>query len=413
MKTGWTGGQYSIYRGIFGAYLLVHFVQLLPWGPELFSNQGALKDGSASPLLHIFPNVLMLIDTPSVIQGFLALAVGSSVLFAIGWHDRIAATMLWYIWACLNGRMPLITNPGMPYVGWMLLAHACLPSAPYLSLAARGRLDPDGGWRMNDGIWSVAWILMAVGYSYSGVTKFGSPSWIDGTALARVLENPLARPGWPRDVLLMLPMSILAGLTYAALALEIAFAPLALFRRLRPWLWLAMLLMHLSLMLVIDFIDLSFGMVILHLFTFDPEWIKPLNPTNIETIFYDGGCGLCHRAVRFVLAEDRAGTAFQFSPLDSDIFRMTVDESKRKALPESIVVQTSDGRLLTRSCAVFHILRRLGGLWRILAIFCRVIPISMWDGVYDIVAAVRIKVFAPPPAACPLMPAHLRNRFRA
>lgn len=413
MKTGWTGGQYSVYRGIFGAYLFVHFLQLLPWGTELFSQQGVLKDGSVSPLLHLFPNVLALIDTPAFVQGLLAFAIGLSVLFALGWHDRTAAVMLWYIWACLHGRMPLISNPGMPYVGWLLLAHACLPSAPFLSLAARGRLDPDGGWRMNDGIWSVAWILMAIGYTYSGVTKLGSPSWVDASALARVLENPLARPGWPRDVLMMLPKSALSAMTFVALALEIGFAPLALFRRLRPWLWLAMLLMHLSLMMVIDFIDLSFGMVILHLFTFDPAWIKPVKPAVAETIFYDGECGLCHRAVRFVLAEDRTGTAFRFAPLESVAYREDIDENERKKLPDSIVVHTLDGRLLTRSSAVFHILLRLGGLWRVLEIIFRIIPTAIWDLMYDGVAAVRKRIFATPPAACPLLPAHLRNRFQA
>ena len=29
--------------------------------------------------------------------------------------------------------------------------------------------------------------------------------------------------------------------------------------------------------------------------------------TPPEVLFYDGGCGLCHRAVRTVLASDRAG----------------------------------------------------------------------------------------------------------
>ena len=54
MRNGWTGGQYSLFRVIFGAYLLVHFAQLIPWGTETFSNAGVLADGSASPLLHAF-----------------------------------------------------------------------------------------------------------------------------------------------------------------------------------------------------------------------------------------------------------------------------------------------------------------------------------------------------------------------
>lgn len=411
MKSGWTGGQYSVYRFVFGLYLFVHFVELLPWGPELFSKAGVLADGAKSPLLHLFPNMLALFDGPTFVYGFLGVAVALSVLFAIGLWDRIAAVGLWYIIACLHGRMPLIINPGMPYIGWLLLAHACLPSAPYWSWAARGRTDPAGGWKMNDGIWTVAWILMAIGYTYSGITKLSSPSWLDGSALQRVLENPLARPGWPRNVLLSLPSGVLGILTWAALAFEILFAPLALLRSARPWIWLAMLLMHLALMTVIDFADLSFGMVILHFFTFDPAWIRPAHPGPTELIFYDGDCGLCHRSVRFVLAEDRPGTTFRFAPLDSDAFRNQVSENDRKNVPDSIVVKMNDGRLLMRSSAVFHTLQRLGGLWRVIAVVCGLIPRPIRDWMYNCIAAVRKKIFAPPPAACPILPKELRERF--
>src|SRR5438067_1150934 len=263
--------------------------------------------------------------------------------------------------------MPFISSPGLPYAGWLLLAHAFLPPAPYGSWAARGRADPGNGWRMPEGIFLVAWILMALGYTYSGVMKLVSPSWVDGTALARVLDNPLARPGPVRDLLLSLPDWLLHLATWGALLAELSFAPLALTRRLRPWLWGMLLLMHLGLIVVIDFADLSLGMVMLHLFTFDPAWVRPRPATGTDTLFYDGHCGLCHRAVRFVLAEDRTGTAFRFAPLDGDAFRAALPAADRAQLPDSIVVRTAEGAVLTRSAAVRHILQRLGGLWRLFA----------------------------------------------
>src|SRR5262249_20173935 len=159
--------------------------------------------------------------------------------------------------------------------------------------------------------------LMAVGYTYSGYTKVVSPSWINGSAIGLVLNNPLARPGLVRDILLALPAPVLHVVTWGLLGVELSFAPLALSRRLRPWAWMVMLLMHLGLMTVISFADLSMGMVMLHLFTFNPAWIAPLRSAATETIFYDGGCGLCHRTVRFVLSEDASGCTFNFAPLDS------------------------------------------------------------------------------------------------
>jgi len=370
-----------------------------------------LPDGELSPVLRLFPNILASNDAPAFVAALLAFAAVASVLLAIGWHDRIAAVLLWYVWACLYGRNPLISNPGLPYVGWLLLAHALVPRAPYGSLEARGRVDPGGGWSMPAHIWTGAWILMAVGYTYSGLTKLASPSWTDGSAIARVLENPLTRPGFSADALSALPAFMLSAMTYGALALEILFAPLALFARMRPWLWSALLAMHVGLMVLVDFADLSLGMIALHLFTFDPAWLKPKGAGQ-DLVFYDGSCGLCHRFVRFVLAEERSGTAFAFAPLQGESFAAAVPAHARAGLPDSVVVQSADGRLLTRSTAVIRVLERCGGAWRALATVLHWVPAPVRDAAYDGVASLRRILFAQPKDACPLLPRELAARFR-
>ncbi len=403
MRNGWTGGQYSLFRFIFGLYLFVHFAALVPWGPELFSNRGALPEAAASPLLHLFPNVLGVYDTASFVQGLLVVAALLSLFFALSRWDRIAALVLWYVWACLLGRNPLISNPSVPYVGWLLLAHVFLPPAPYGSCAARGRFDSAPFWRMPESVYLAAWALMAVGYSCSGYTKSVSPSWLDGTAFAHILENPLARPGLHREILLALPDVILRLATWAALALC---------KRLRPLVWSGMLAMHLGLLLVIDFADLTFGMVILHLFTFDPAWIRPAGPNISGVIFYDAGCGLCHGVVRFVLAEDREGTRFFIAPLEGETFHSMVPEANRRELPNSLVLRTAGGDLLTRSVVVVHILRRLGGFWWLLGGAAALVPDSGRDWLYDAIARTRRHLFQPPPEVCPVVPDGLRARFR-
>lgn len=410
MKNSWTGGQYSLFRGVFATYLLVHFLQVLPWGTELFSNRGVLPRGADSPLLFLFPNVLALSDSPVTVTVMLTVGAVLTIFFGIGLHDRPAALGLWYIWACLFGRNPLISNPSIPFVGWLLLAHVFVPPAPYGSWAARGRVDPGGGWRMPPALFAAAWIVLALSYTYSGYTKLISPSWRDGTALARVLDNPLARPGRLREMLLALPAWMLHLGTWTSLALELSFAPLALMRRLRPWLWGLMLLMHLSLIALIDFADLSLGMVMIHLFTWDPGWIRPLS-AGTERLFYDGHCGLCQRSVRLILAEDATGSAFRFAPLQGETFQALLSPKERYALPLSLVVQTETGTLLTRSSAVLHILRRLGGAWRLLAGVLVLLPAPVRNALYDAVARVRLHLFAQPAEVCPLMTPQLRARF--
>ncbi|GAC1661816.1 MAG: hypothetical protein NVS9B4_14610 [Candidatus Acidiferrum sp.] len=411
MNNGWTGGQYSLYRSVFGCYLSIHYLFLAAWGPELFSRVGLLPNPWASPLARLFPNILTLWDSPGLVRSLLILAAGLGLFLALGVWDRAAAIMLWYLGACFVGRNPLIANPALPYIGWLLLAHSALPPAPYGSLAARGRSDPRGRWRMTPPIFAVAWVLMSLGYSYSGFMKLSSPSWLDGSALVRVLSNPLARPGWFRDIALTLPPGFLKCATWGALGLELAFGPLALVRRARPWIWSAMLLLHSGLFLLIAFPDLTAGMVILHLFTFDPAWIPAFNAGANEHIFYDGHCGLCQGAVRFVISEDLHGNAFRFAPLQGTTFTSLVPAGERAGLPDSVIVLTTDGRLLPRSAALLHILRRLGGEWRVIAGLVAVVPRPVSDGAYNLVARIRYHIFGRRENSCPIASAELRARF--
>lgn len=262
MSNSWTYGQYSIYRMIFGIYLIIHFAHLLPWGTELFSNEGMLPDGALSPLFHLFPSILLLNDSPFAVLALIITGILSGICLSIGKLDRLAALVGWYILTCLFDRNPLIANPSLPYVGWLLLAHVCIPRPKKCT------------WKMPEGIFLAAWIAMAVGYSYSGYTKLISPSWLDGSAFLHVLQNPLARSNGITEALLHMPDIGIKCLTWGALALELSFAPLSLFKRARPWIWLMLISMHLGLLLTIRFADLSFGMIILHLFTFDPGWLQ-------------------------------------------------------------------------------------------------------------------------------------------
>lgn len=411
MSNGWTGGQYSLLRVSLGLFLALHFAELLPWGREVFSSAGVLPEAGQSPLIHAFPNVLAVWDTPLAVTLLLLTGVAAAFFFAFGKFDRVAALVGWYALACLFGRNPLISNPSLPFLGWMLLAHAAIPVAPYGSLAARGRTDPRGDWSMPPAIFGAAWVVMSVAYTYSGLTKLVSPSWLDGSAFHFLLQNPLARPSWLREVLLSAPPALLEFATWGALALELFFAPLALFRRLRPLAWLAMLAMHFGLIVLIDFAELSLGMVALHLFTFDPAWVRrKLAAAPPDVIFYDGHCGLCHGFVRFVLSEDTGGSAFRFAAQQDTLFAR-IPAAQRAGLPDSIVVQRGNGSLLVRSAAIRLVLQRLGGFWRLLAALLSVVPSFALDFSYDTIATWRHRLFRRVPEACPLLPPDLRARF--
>jgi predicted DCC family thiol-disulfide oxidoreductase YuxK len=109
-------------------------------------------------------------------------------------------------------------------------------------------------------------------------------------------------------------------------------------------------------------------------------------------LLYDGECGFCHAAVRFVLARDRRGVfrfvALQsavaaselapFGGLPSDLTTLYVIENHRGGTPA----------LHSRAAAVWVIARSLGWPW-IAITFLRVLPARWLDAAYDVVARHR------------------------
>jgi predicted DCC family thiol-disulfide oxidoreductase YuxK len=250
-------------------------------------------------------------------------------------------------------------------------------------------------------IYWCAWVLLAVGYCYSGVWKLLSPSWLDGSALMHLITNPLARSGAFCDFLTQCP-SLLKILTWTALAGEILFLPLCLVRRGRMVAWMWMLLMHLGILLVVDFADLTFGMLMVHFFTFDPKWF-PRRRTNAIVLF-DGDCAMCSRWVRFITQEEQE-PLFRFAPLQSSVGHSLLQtHGFGSNYRESIVViegSSAGARVFTKSSAVLRILGGLGGFWSIFVLW-RVVPGPMRDWFYDQVAKSREQLF-PAPETCAIV----------
>jgi len=251
--------QFRVFRILFGTYLTIHFAMLVPYANELFGANGILADPTLNPAHGLFPNPLNLPLPALWVTAALILLTVLSAFFTFDIARPAVATLLWFGWTALFHRNNLIANPSIPYVGLLLLLCVLVPVGK--------------SWAMPRWIPRCAWILLAVGYTFSGITKLGSPSWIDGSAIARLLDNPLARPGIFRDALLAMPDLIPQLLTWGTLGIEILFAPLVLSRRLRQWVWLAMCGMHLGIIAVVDFADLSLGMLMIHAFTFDRNWL--------------------------------------------------------------------------------------------------------------------------------------------
>ncbi len=389
MKT-MSAWQFTLFRIVFGSYLAAHFLHLAPWAGELFGKDGVMPDPALNPAHGLFPNPLDLPLSGGVLTAITVGLAVVSLLFAAGQWRRTAAVVLWFGWTALFHRNNLIANPSLPYVGLLLVLTLLVPTGEPWS---RGPRNTD--WAMPKWVFRSAWILMAAGYTFSGITKLPSESWTDGSAMRFLLENPLARPGWIRDLMLALPDGVLRLMTWGTLAAELLFLPLALWSRSRPWIWLTLVGMHLGILAVVDFADLSLGMLMLHLFTFDPAWRRPRGEKPV-IVRFDGECLMCSRSIRFIADEDRAGLV-RFKALES------------AGEPETMLVETG-GRVLDRSDAVLAILDALGGHWRALALAGRLLPRPLRDALYRFVAKRRYRWFGKGDA-CALPSEALRKRM--
>ncbi|MEM7077229.1 MAG: DCC1-like thiol-disulfide oxidoreductase family protein [Pseudomonadota bacterium] len=396
MFTQITHTQYAVFRVLFAAYLFVHFAYLSLFGAELFSHAGMLSDKALSPLSGVLPTLFAWVDTPVFVTGVLLSAAIAAVCLALDRGGRMAAGWMLFVLISLFTRNPLIANPALPYVGFMLLLHLFVPPVD-----RRADATATLTWRLPTHLFVAASVVLAVSYTYSGYTKLLSPGWVSGETLALVLDNPLARDWWLRELFLSLPDDILRGITWFILYVELLFAPLFLFGRLRFALWLAMLIVQFGFLLLLSFPDLTIGMLLFHLLTFDPRWIKAraLGPSVLH---YDGECGLCHGAIKFALREVK-DTRLRFSAMQNEA-GVDVDSVLSWRL-------VTDAGALAKSDALLALLQASGGYWRLAATLLDWVPRWLRDAVYDQVARYRRRLFEAPRSLCPILPPQLRERF--
>jgi predicted DCC family thiol-disulfide oxidoreductase YuxK len=130
-------------------------------------------------------------------------------------------------------------------------------------------------------------------------------------------------------------------------------------------------------------------------------------------LLYDGVCGLCNRAVQFILRHDAKGD-FRFASLQSEFAQRMLARHRLNAadLDTVYVVVDCDGgeTLLARSDAVLFVMREIGGIWRSGAAVLAWLPRRLRDWAYDLVARNRYRVFGRYDT-CPVPSENVRARF--
>jgi predicted DCC family thiol-disulfide oxidoreductase YuxK len=108
-------------------------------------------------------------------------------------------------------------------------------------------------------------------------------------------------------------------------------------------------------------------------------------------LLFDGVCNLCNRVVDFVILRDK-DKKIRFAALQSKPGKELADKFKISLRNNDTVVYISGGKAFVRSSAVLHIMKDIGGGWKILYGFI-IIPSFVRDFFYDLIAKRRYLFF--------------------
>ena len=120
-----------------------------------------------------------------------------------------------------------------------------------------------------------------------------------------------------------------------------------------------------------------------------------------NVIYYDGECGLCHLAVRFILRVD-SKSKFYFSPLSN------LDNNLKNI--DSIILKKGN-KVFYEGQAVIMIFENIDNNWNYLAKVLKLVPINLLDAAYRWVSRNRAKVSVKKVSSCPIVPSYYQKRF--
>lgn len=133
-----------------------------------------------------------------------------------------------------------------------------------------------------------------------------------------------------------------------------------------------------------------------------------MQETRQRIILFDGVCNLCNGLVQFVIRHDKH-SAFTFGSLQSGEGQALLRE---KGLPTDdfdSFVFLKGNKVYLKSTGALHVLKDLGGAWRVLYAFI-IIPRPIRDFIYGVIAKNRYSFFGRR-ESCMLPTPDLQKRF--
>ena len=112
-----------------------------------------------------------------------------------------------------------------------------------------------------------------------------------------------------------------------------------------------------------------------------------------KLILFDGVCNLCNGTVNFVIQKDK-NDVFRYASLQSALAeKLLAERGIDRRDTDSIILIEPGVAYFVKSDAAIEIARELGWPFKALKIFEVILPASLRDALYDLIARNRYKLF--------------------
>lgn len=261
--------KFTIFRILFGLFSCYYFISLLPYGTEIFSREGSLKDLYLNRSPNFLLDLIAFVDSPVWIRIFLILGTLISVMLSIGVKRRICGILLYLLHNILLYRNNLSIDISSFYLNYMFLLCAILPQKDSLAVSIFPlKLIKQRGEELPRVIYWLIWMTTSIGFLASGISKATNPAWLDGTAINLILQGPLGQNHWLASYIADSP-KIGRILTYSTLVVEIGLILGSFHRRLRNIMLLLVTGMFLGISLNIQLREIPFVIIIFLFLSFE------------------------------------------------------------------------------------------------------------------------------------------------
>ena len=116
-----------------------------------------------------------------------------------------------------------------------------------------------------------------------------------------------------------------------------------------------------------------------------------MSNNEAHILLFDGVCNLCNSIVQFIIKRDPKGK-FKFSSLQSESGQALLRQFGLPTNDFDSFVFISGDKYFLKSSAGLHVLKKLGGVWKVFFIFI-IFPRPLRDFIYNFIAKTRYRIF--------------------